>query len=328
MKEKILQLLRRRGDYVSGQEMSRELQVSRTAVWKAVEALRQEGYEISSATNRGYRLESPTSMLSLPEIRAALEDHPWAERVRVLDTVDSTNTLCKTLAAQGAPEGTVIIADRQTAGRGRMGRTFYSPQGVGIYFSVILRPQAAPGELMHLTCAFAAAMCGAVEQACGLRPGIKWTNDLILGDRKLAGILTELAIEAESGRIQHAVLGIGVNCCQKPEDFPEDVRDMACSLAMSLGKPADRNRLAAEMVRSAWELSEGLLTDKVRWMEEYRRDCVTIGREIAVLRNGKARPGRALDVTSDGGLMVRYEDGTEEVVASGEVSVRGLYGYV
>ena len=328
LKDEILALLRDRGDYVSGQETSSRLGVTRAAVWKAVEALRREGYTISSVTHRGYRLESSPNRLSQGEVLAYLGKHPWANRVQILDTVESTNNLCKALAAQGAPSGTVVAADQQTGGRGRMGRAFFSPPGKGVYLSVILRPEAGPGELLHLTCAFAAAMCDGVERACGLRPEIKWTNDLILGGRKLAGILTELSIEAESGHVQYAVLGIGVNCCQKPGEFPPEVADKAGSLEMALGAAVDRNRLTAEMIRAAEELSRTLISEKEKWMEKYRRDCITIGKEVEVLRFDSIEKGLALDVDKDGGLIVRYEDGREEIVASGEVSVRGLYGYV
>lgn len=172
MKDQILELLRREPGYLSGQEMSNRLGVSRAAVWKAVEALRKEGYTIDSAPNRGYRLNAPTGRLSLREISARLEDHPWASLVQVLDCVDSTNNLAKTLAAQGAPAGTVVIAERQTGGRGRLGRGFSSPPGMGVYLSVILRPDAPPERLMHLTCAVAEVLCDGVEAASGLpRPG-------------------------------------------------------------------------------------------------------------------------------------------------------------
>ena len=328
LKDEILALLRRQEGDISGQEMSRSLGVTRAAVWKAVEALRQEGYAISSAPRRGYRLEGVPDRLSQGEVLADLGDCPWRDRVQVLDTVDSTNNLCKRLAHEGAPGGTVLLADHQTGGRGRMGRSFFSPPGMGVYLSVLLRPEAGPRDLLHLTCAFAAAMCDGVERACGLRPEIKWTNDLIHGGRKLSGILTELSIEAESGRVQYAVLGIGVNCGQKPGDFPPEVADKAGSLSMALGGPVDRNRVAAEMIRSSEELSRTLLTEKARWMEKYRRDCVTIGKEVEVLRPDRMEKGVALDVDENGGLMVRYADGREETVSSGEVSVRGLYGYV
>ena len=237
MKDQILELLRREPGYLSGQEMSNRLGVSRAAVWKAVEALRKEGYTIDSAPNRGYRLNAPTGRLSLREISARLEDHPWASLVQVLDCVDSTNNLAKTLAAQGAPAGTVVIAERQTGGRGRLGRGFSSPPGMGVYLSVILRPDAPPERLMHLTCAVAEVLCDGVEAASGLRPGIKWTNDLVSGGRKLCGILTELSLEAESGHVQYAVVGAGVNCGQKLSDFPPEIQDIAGSLTMLTGKP-------------------------------------------------------------------------------------------
>ena len=155
MKEEVLALLRQTDDYLSGQDMSARLGVSRAAVWKAVEALRKEGYVIDSAPNRGYRLAAATGRLSQREVLGLLGNHPWAPLVQVLDSVDSTNNLAKTLAAQGAPAGTVVIADCQTGGRGRLGRSFLSPAGDGIYLSVILRPRATPPELMHLTCAVA-----------------------------------------------------------------------------------------------------------------------------------------------------------------------------
>ena len=244
MKDQILQLLRSEEGYLSGQEMSTRLGISRAAVWKAVEALRKEGYAIDSAPNRGYRLAAPTDRLSAREITARLSGHPWAGLVQVLDTVDSTNNLAKALAVQGAPAGTVLVADCQTGGRGRLGRSFSSPPGLGVYLSVILRPEAPPPALMHLTCAVAEVLCDGVEAASGLRPGIKWTNDLVSGGRKLAGILTELSLEAESGHVQYAVVGAGVNCGQRLEDFLPELQEKAVSLTMLTGKPVDRNTVA------------------------------------------------------------------------------------
>ena len=302
MKDQILELLRREPGYLSGQEMSNRLGVSRAAVWKAVEALRKEGYTIDSAPNRGYRLNAPTGRLSLREISARLEDHPWASLVQVLDCVDSTNNLAKTLAAQGAP-------------------------GMGVYLSVILRPDAPPERLMHLTCAVAEVLCDGVEAASGLRPGIKWTNDLVSGGRKLCGILTELSLEAESGHVQYAVVGAGVNCGQKLSDFPPEIQDIAGSLTMLTGKPVDRNTLAAEMIRSLSRLDGSLVEHREQWMDRYRRDCVTIGRAVSVSRAGETRWGQAVDVDGWGALLVDFGQGPE-AVHSGEVSVRGMYGYV
>lgn len=327
MKDRILELLRQESGYLSGQEMSTLLGVSRAAVWKAVEALRKEGYTIDSAPNRGYHLDAPTGRLSAREIAARLDGHPWAELVQVLDSVDSTNNLAKTLAAQGAPAGTVIVADSQTGGRGRMGRSFVSPPGVGVYLSVILRPEAPPEELMHLTCAVAEVLCDGIEVASGLRPGIKWTNDLVSGGRKLCGILTELSLEAESGHVQYAVVGAGVNCDQTLSDFPPEIRDMAGSLSMLTGKAVSRNTLAAEMIRALSRLDGDLVENRQEWMDRYRRDCVTIGRAVSVSRAGETQWGQAVDVDDRGALLVDFGQGPE-AVQSGEVSVRGMYGYV
>ena len=262
------------------------------------------------------------------QIIAALGGHPWKDRIVVLDTVDSTNNLAKELARKGAWDGSVFIADRQSAGRGRLGRSFLSPAGAGIYFSMVLRPGCRPQELMHLTCAVGSAMCDAVERACGFRPGIKWTNDLVVGSRKLGGILTELSVDPVTQLVDYAVVGIGINCRQQPEDFDESIRHMACSVEMVTGKPMLRSTLAAEMIRSLYEMSGRLLTEKDAILEDYRRDCITLGREISVVRGISIRHGVAKSVDEDGALVVDFDDGTTEAVSSGEVSIRGLYGYV
>jgi len=198
---------------------------------------------------------------------------------------------------------------------------------VGVYLSVILRPEAPPEELMHLTCAVAEVLCDGIEVASGLRPGIKWTNDLVSGGRKLCGILTELSLEAESGHVQYAVVGAGVNCDQTLSDFPPEIRDMAGSLSMLTGKAVSRNTLAAEMIRALSRLDGDLVENRQEWMDRYRRDCVTIGRAVSVSRAGETRWGQAVDVDDRGALLVDFGQGPE-AVQSGEVSVRGMYGYV
>lgn len=253
-------------------------------------------------------------------------DHPWADNLQYFDTISSTNTQAKQLAAAGVPQGTVLIAGHQTAGRGRLGRTFHSPQSQGVYLSVILRPDCGPGDLMHLTCAAGTAMCSAIEAAAGFRPGIKWINDLVHNGRKLGGILTELSLDA-AGTVNYAVVGIGINCAQGPNDFPPEIRDMAGSLSMAAGRPVPPAVLAAAMVRELYAMSLSLQSEKAAIMDRYRADCVTIGREVQVLRE-PVRRGTALDVDDAGALLVRFEDGHTEAVNAGEVSVRGLYGYV
>ena len=253
--------------------------------------------------------------------------YPWKDYFTFLPTIDSTNDRLRTLARAGAPEGTVLVADHQTGGHGRRGRSFHSPEGMGIYMSILLRPQCAPTELLHLTCAAAVAMCDAVENSVGFRPGIKWTNDLVFGNRKLGGILTELGFTPK-GELDYAIIGIGINCCQTEADFPEEIRDMAGSLAMIADRKIDRSKVASAMMEALHTLSENLLSAKGEILRRYRRDCVTVNQEVVLVRGEEKRYGYAVDIDAEGALVVRFRDGSTEAVNSGEVSVRGMYGYV
>jgi len=267
--------------------------------------------------------------LTAEQIKSNLGNHSWANHIQVFSQLESTNTVLKAMGRQGAPEGTILIADRQTGGRGRLGRTFLSPGGVGIYFSVLLRPNCPPAQLMHLTCAAAVAMCNAVENASGIRPGVKWINDLVLNHKKLGGILTELNFDPETKNVDFAVVGIGINCLQNAGDFDPAIQDMATSLQMVSGKSIDRNLLASEMIQAMACLSSRLQTDKAKIMSQYRRDCITLGKEVQVIRSKEIRSALATDVDEDGALIVQYhDDGSVCPVSSGEVSVRGMYGYV
>lgn len=261
-------------------------------------------------------------------IQAHLADCAWRDKVQLFDLVDSTNTMLKKMGADGAPAGTVLIADRQSGGRGRLGRTFLSPGGVGIYLSALIRPGCRPQELMHLTCAAAVAMCDAVEQACGFRPSIKWTNDLVVGSKKLGGILTELGLDPRTGLVDYAVIGIGINCRQQESDFDASIRDMATSVEMVTGEAIDRSRLAAAMVRALEGMDAALLTQRDAIIARYQADCITLGKYISVVRGDDVRHGTAIGMDREGGLIVRYDDGNVETVTSGEVSIRGLYGYI
>jgi BirA family biotin operon repressor/biotin-[acetyl-CoA-carboxylase] ligase len=251
---------------------------------------------------------------------------PWRDTLHWYDTIDSTNTEAKRLAKDGAPHGTVLIAGLQTGGRGRMGRTFQSPAGQGVYLSVILRPNCKPVQLMHLTCAAGVAMMEAVETVSGIRPQMKWINDLVIGRKKLGGILTEMSVD--KGMVDYAVVGIGINCLQSMEDFPPEIADLATSLALSAGQQIAPAMLAAAMVEALWKMNAVLLSEKAQLMATYKENCITLGKEIQVIRQDEIRLGKALDLDSDGGLLVQYEDGTTEMVSSGEVSVRGMYGYL
>jgi len=253
--------------------------------------------------------------------------YPWRVHFHYFSSIGSTNDHIRSLAKNGAPHGTVVIADHQTGGHGRRGRSFHSPEGMGIYLSVLLRPRCAPQHLMHLTCAAAVAMCDAVEISTGLRPRIKWTNDLVSGKRKLGGILTELGL-SPTGTVDYAIIGIGINCCQGDSDFPEEIREMAGSLSMVTGQYIDRAQVAAAMMEALHRMDENLLTGKESILAQYRLDCMTLGQDVVLIRGQEQRYGHALDIDSDGALVVHFSDGSTESVNSGEVSVRGMYGYI
>jgi len=208
-----------------------------------------------------------------------------------------------------------------------MGRSFHSPTGQGIYLSLILRPNCPAPQLMHLTCAAGVAVCDAVEAATGLRPGIKWTNDLVCGTRKLGGILTELSLDT-MGNAAFAIVGIGINCCQSDGDFPEDIRDIATSLSSVTGTAIDRNRVVASMIVALNEMADTLLTGRDAMLKQYRLDCVTLGKEISVVTPTLVRHGTAVDIDRTGALLVDFPDGHREAISSGEVSIRGMYGYL
>lgn len=254
-------------------------------------------------------------------------DSPLAHRFTWLAETDSTNSVLKRLAPTGIPSGTAVCAGHQTGGRGRLGRSFLSPPGVGIYLSMLLRPQCQAGDLMHLTCAAAVAVCDAVEKTAGFRPGIKWTNDLVYGRRKLCGILTELGLR-EDGSVDYAVVGVGINCRQKLTDFPPELQDKAGSLEMVTGKEISRTKLTANLLTALYRMGDGLLRDKETMLKQYRFDCVTLGKEISLIRADTVRYGKALDITDTGALVVAFTPGQVEIVDSGEVSVRGMYGYI
>lgn len=242
-----------------------------------------------------------------------------------LETVDSTNTYAKRLAKEGVPHGTVILADHQTGGRGRMGRSFSSPKGLGIYCSVILRPEAEPSQLLHLTPMMAEAVRRAVLEATGLSAQIKWVNDLVINGRKLCGILTEMGLNGT--KTDFVVVGVGINCNQKKEDFPAELQEIATSLSMELGKEIDRETVINALLRQIQIAFDCLLTPQ-DWMEAYRQNCITLGKEVQIIRGEEVRQGFAEDMDDTGALLIRPADGSLEKVDSGEVSVRGLYGYL
>ncbi len=251
---------------------------------------------------------------------------PWRGNIHHFETIDSTNTRAKQMAFDGAPHGTVLIADSQTDGRGRMGRSFYSPAGSGIYLSLILRPGCDAKDLLHLTCAVAVAAADGIRAATGLLPGIKWTNDLVVDRKKLGGILTEMSVNS-AGNVDWAVIGIGINCSQSAEDFPKEIRKIATSLQLCSSKTIDRVSVIAQLIASLQKMCNDLADPKTI-LSQYRSNCITIGQEVSLVRGDAIRHGKALDVDETGALVVQFSDSHIEAVNSGEISIRGMYGYV
>lgn len=244
-----------------------------------------------------------------------------------LDRVDSTNTECKRRAAQGEPEGLIVTAREQTGGRGRAGRTFQSPRGCGLYLSALLRPQLPAEQVVDFTAWVAVAACDGIEAACGLRPRIKWTNDLILNGKKLAGILTELGLE-QGGKLSWLITGIGVNVNHRPEDFQGEVRDFATSLALELGREVDVDELAGHIVAAMERMYAGFPENKQEYLDKYRADCMTPGNRVQLITPASREEAFAVAIDDEFRLVVELPDGTRRHLSTGEVSVRGMYGYV
>lgn len=322
IRDDVVTLLTRSGDCLSGEEMSRRLGVTRAAVWKEITALRERGWPIRSIPRQGYRLEGAPPALSGAYISALLpEDSLFAGKVTVEDCVDSTNTRLKALAAEGAEEGRVLLAEEQTAGRGTHGRSFQSPRGDGLYLSILLRPKVGLADLFTLTGWVAAAVREGIENACGAPAQIKWLNDIYLAGRKLVGILTELSLTGESGEPDFVVVGAGVNVNQTAGTFREQGLDgIAASLAGE-GYPADRCRLAASILSAMEKMYRSFPGAREAYLEEYRRHCLTLGRRVAFQEDGAERTGTAVGVDGSFALTVSCPGGEERRITSGSAAL-------
>ena len=328
-REKVLALLtEKRGAALSGEAMSRELGISRAAVWKAVEALRQEGYVIASAPNRGYCLQSAPDRLREGELSGPLADCRLGHPLLCFECIDSTNTECKRQAMAGAPDGLVAVAEEQTGGKGRKGRAFLSPKGKGLYLSALLRPDLPPAEVTDITAWVAVAVCDGIQASCGVRPRIKWTNDLVLNGKKLCGILTEIALEGESHALDYLVPGIGINVSQTPEDFGPELAATATSLSYELGRPVRRADLAVQVIKALDRMYAGFPRNRQEYLDKYRADCLTPGNQVQLVTPNSRREAFAVEIDDQFRLVVEFPDGTRQALSAGEVSVRGMYGYV
>jgi BirA family biotin operon repressor/biotin-[acetyl-CoA-carboxylase] ligase len=328
----VLAALRGATDYVSGQALARDLGISRAAVWKHVASLKREGFRIDGQRARGYRLIDEVTLLDADEIRAALLGRFGAERLEVLRTTASTNSDAMALGAAGAPEGTVVIAEEQTAGRGRLGRTWESRPGRNLYLSILLRPAIVPAQAPQLALMAGVAVSAALE-AMGCPCGIKWPNDVVTvesgGDgrlrlRKLAGILAE--IQAEADRVSFVVLGIGVNLNTRLDEFDPEIRDRAASALSVTGKPMDRTKFTARLLAEIEHHYGAYVAGGFsRLAEHWRSRTILAGRTVRVSGAGPTIEGRCVDIDDDGALILDDGKGNRHRVLAGDVTLEGGY---
>lgn len=326
MKEEILRLLRSADGYISGQELCNRFGVSRTAVWKAINQLKEAGYEIEAQQNKGYRLMAAPDLMTEAEIKSLMHTEWVAKEVLYFDTIDSTNTKAQELAEKGYQSGTLVVADKQESGKGRRGRSWVSPSGTGIFMTLMIKPNINPNNASMLTLVAALAVAKAITSVTGEEALIKWPNDIVVNGKKVCGILTEM--NAQFDYINHIVVGIGINVHN--ESFPEEISQMASSLMIEAGgKRFHRAQIIAETMSYFEQYYDTFLKtqDLSALVREYDKLLVNRNKSVRVLDPKEPFDGKAMGITSKGELIVDTWE-SRKLVSSGEVSVRGIYGYV
>ena len=320
-KQKLEELLEKSGgNYISGNQIAKDLGLTRAAVWKCIRQLEDDGYDIESSTRLGYRigqLSDPVTELSVKKHLGSLSEKIALE---VISETTSTNKVMKERASE-LPEWYILIAAYQSQGRGRIGRSFYSPRGTGVYLSVLLRPTLPAEQSIRITTAAAVAACLAIEDCTDEKPQIKWVNDVFVSGKKTCGILTEASLDMESGGLDWAVMGIGFNIYEPDGGFPENIAQIAGAIAKEPAKEL-RSRIAAAFIKHFYDICSDL--GSASFAEEYKKRSFVIGCRINVLRGGSSRPAKALDIDDECRLIVEYDDGSREALSSGEVSVRKI----
>lgn len=320
LKDRVLEALEEsRGSDLSGEVLAGALSVSRNAVWKAMRQLQNEGHEIKAVPNRGYQLVERSGMLSKQSIArhlGTLSVYP-----EVFAAVPSTNALLRQRAEEGALEGTLLVAERQTAGHGRFGRAFHSPPGGGIYMSLLLRPTFSAQDALSITTSAAVAVCRAIEKHCGVNAQIKWVNDVFCHGKKVCGIGTEAALDLESGGLHYVILGIGINLYPSGEPLPPELSEIVGTVLPQPPRSGElRSILIAEIVKNI--LAEYPQLCEKRFFEDYRARCFVLGKAVHIVRGERQELAQALDLAPDFSLRVRYSDGKEASLSSGEISIR------
>lgn len=309
-----------RGTFFSGEALANKLNISRAAVWKAIKQLKEEGYSIKAISNKGYSLSIETDVLSREGINIFLTEENKGLDIEVYKELDSTNVYAKQLAVKGALHGTVVLAEEQTAGRGRRGRSFYSPGSTGIYMSIILRPNMEANEAILITTATSVAVAKAIETVTRIKTGIKWVNDIYIDEKKVAGILTEAVTDFESGKIECVIVGIGINFSTPKNSYPDEIKEIATSLYENKPNDITRNQLVAEIINQVLASFKNLQSKE--FIEDYKEKSIVIGRDIYILSNNSKTKAKAIDVDEQGGLIVLTEDGVVKTLNSGEISIR------
>lgn len=317
MKQRILDILKSADGYISGEDISTETGISRAAVWKHIKSLKNMGYEIDSVTNRGYRLVSSPDLITAEGITAGLNTEFIGRRLFIYDETDSTNERAK---ASGEADGSVFIAEVQNHGKGSRGRGWVSPRGTGIWHSILLKPDISPTEVSQITLVAGLSVCRAI----GMGSKIKWPNDIVIGTKKVCGILTEMSAEVDM--VNYVVCGIGINV--NTESFDREIEHRATSMYIESGEKQTRNEIIARELNYFEYYYKKFLTGGLgAILDEYKENCVTIGRDVTVIYKKETVTGKAVDIDENGALVVETENGIIRVT-SGEVSVRGIYGYV
>ncbi len=317
--EKVLDFLEKnKGKFVSGGSIASELGLSRNSVWKAVKSLQDKGYEIGAVTNKGYILSEKNNLISAQSVRKFIT----AENIDIeyRDSVTSTNTLLKKMAENGEKEGYVLLAGEQTAGRGRLGRSFSSGNGTGVYFSILLRPDMKPSDSLLITTCAAVAVAKAIEKNTGKMTSIKWVNDIYMRDRKVCGILTEASFDLECGKLSYAVLGIGINMFFDENTLPEEIKNIAGAVFDEKPDGDTVSRIVADVINIF--MAEYKVLIGKHFLFDYCSRSYLDGKEINVIKPDGVREATALDIDDDFRLHVKYLDGSEEYLSSGEVSTK------
>lgn len=325
MRRKILEMIKNSDGFISGQKISEECEVSRTSIWKYINSLKEDGYVIESVSRKGYKLISSPDLLTFQEAKIFLDTKYIGSEIIHFDSIDSTNNYAKNIAMNKA-EGTVITAEQQTSGKGRLGRFWTSPSKKGIYFSIILKPNLEPNKVAKLTLIGAAAVNLALRDI-NIDSKIKWPNDIVIDSKKVCGILTEMSCELNI--INYIVIGIGINANLDEGDFSDDLKNKGTSLKIILGEDIQRNKLLALVLNHFERLYESFKENlNLReTIEICRKYSALIGKEVQIIKDGNIKLGKAIDLSDEGELLVQFEDGIQSIY-SGEVSVRGINNYI